>query len=292
MEQGLVRHRSWQGQLFMVLSILVVCVGVPMVFVFAGSFTAWLAATGVHATPNLAGGSSVAQFSRFDRRIVDPALKGAAGEIEAALALRKFSVRKVAFRPLSGIGIAPRLNLVFEFDGKLPDPQNSSANFSATAIHVYIKVPGKASETASSDRVANVDFGGQGWNHQVIIDGFHDQARIFDTRGNMVGRGIGLFVDYGYAAARDSALSSKRRIERTTVTAALPMDIIGDPAQGDWFYYVLVGLADSRHPSMILHSARDGSVSAFSRAVPEGSEQASPEGSRLRLLPLAVSNRD
>lgn len=292
MDQALVRRKSWSGNLFMVFSILVVCVGIPMVFIFAGSFSAWLRTTGVHATPNLAGGTPIAQFATFDRQILGPALQGDIGEIEAALAIRKFSVRKVAFRPFSGMGIAPRMNLVFEFDGELPDPQNSSAKFSATVIHVYIKAPGKVPEPVASDKVAKVDFGGQEWSYQVIIDGFHDQARIFDVRGNLVGRGLGLYLDYDYAPTRDGGSSSKRRVEKTTLSAALPMDFIGDPAAGDWLYYVLVGAADSRHPSMMLHSAPDGGLSAFSRAVPQGPEQPSAAGSRLRLLPLPVSNRN
>lgn len=273
----------------MVLSIVVVCIGMPLVFVFSGAFSAWLATIGVHRAPNLVGGTPIAEFTSFDRRILDPMLRNDGGEIERAVAIRRFSVKKVAFRRFSGIGIDPRINLVFEFEGKLPDPQNSSVKFSATAIHVYIRAPGKIPEPIVSDRAADVDFGEQGWNYQVIIDGLHEQARVFDVCGNLIANGLGLWVDYTYAPGPKGYDSSRRRVENTTLTAALPLNVIGDPARGSWLYYVLVGVADSRQPTMMLHSADNRALGAFSRAMPPG-ESSHMAGSRLRLPPLRVSN--
>lgn len=275
----------------MIVSVLVVCVGVPLVFIFMGAFPPWLKSVGVHASPNIAGGYPIAEFGVFDRQILGPLPDINAGEAERALAIRKFGVKRVAFRPYSGMGIAPRLNLVFEFEGPLPDPQGSSRKFSLTVIHVYIKAPGKTPGPVASDRAAKVEFADTGWDYQVIIDGFHDQASIFDVSGNLVGRGLGLYVDLAYAPDDGNSGRAQRRVIASTITAALPMELLGDPARGDWRYYVLVGLADSRHPSMMLHSAAGGGLNAFCRAVPkdQGSPQSTASGKPV-LLPLLVSN--
>lgn len=274
----------------MILSILVVCIGVPMAFVFSGSFSTWLRSAGVHPTPNLAGGYAIAEFDAFSSQVIEPLPQVDVGILQRALAIHRFSVKKVAFRPLSGMGIEPRLNLSFDFEGQLPDPQNSAWKFSLTAIHVYIKVPGKTSGPIASDKVAQVDFGGHGWDYQVIIDGFHDQARIFDVDGNLVARGLGLYVDYSYAPESGKSGGTKRRASETSLTAALPMEQLGDPAKGDWQYYVLAGLADSRHPSMMLHSGPDGGLTLYSRAVPEDQREQPAPGGRPFLMPLLVSN--
>ncbi len=275
----------------MIVSVLVVCVGVPLVFIFMGAFPPWLQSIGVHASPNFAGGYPIASFGTFDRQTSRLPPQLSAAGVERALAIRRFSVTKVAYHSLSGVGIAPRLNLVFEFDGQLPDPQNSSSKFSLTVIHVYIKAPGKTPGTAASDKVAEVEFVDPGWDYEVIIDGFHDQLRIFDSGGNLVGRGVGLYVDYQYAGDNGNSVRPERRVIATTITAALPMKLLGDPASGQWLYYVLVGLGDSRHPSMMLHSAPDGGLDVFCRAVPEGLAQPlSTASGKPILMPLLVSN--
>ncbi len=290
-EEG-AHAKGWFGNLMMVFSILVVLVGVPMAFVLAGSFSQWLSTTGVRATPNFAGGYPIAEFSVFERHMRGPAASADTSEVGKALAVSKFSVKKVAFRPMSGMGIEPRLNLIFEFDGELPDPHNSSRRFSATVMHVYIKAPGKKAGTITSGKVAAVDFGDEGWNYQVIIDGLHDQARVFDVGGSLVARGLGLFVNYEYASNSGNNKQAKRQVAKTVLTAALPQESIGDPAVGNWQYYVLVGMADSRHPSMMMHSAPDGGLAVYSAASPEERDQASAAGTRPRLMPLVVSNRN
>ncbi len=275
----------------MIVSVLVVCVGVPLVFITMGHFPPLLKSAGVHPSPNIAGGYPIAEFETFDRHLPASLPDVDISEAERALAIRRFSVKKVAFRPFSGVGIAPRLNLVFEFEGPLPNPRDSSGKFSLTVIHVYIKAPGKTSGPVSSEKVARVGFTGAGWDYQVIIDGFHEQAGIFDVSGKPVGRGLGTYVDFTYAPDKGAVNGAKRRVAATTITAALPMGLLGDPAVGEWRYYVLLGLADSRHPSMMLHSSADGSPAAFCRAVPKepGYLQATTEGKPL-LAPLLVAN--
>lgn len=270
----------------MVVSIVVVCFVVPLGFIMAGQFAGWLRAIGVHASPNLADGYLVAEFGSFDHRNGDgtsnPDLRGA----REALAIRKFAIKKVAFRPMSGMGIAPRLNLCFEFEGRLPDPQNSGRKFSATAIHVYLSSSGRPAAEPRSERIAPVGFDGPAWNYQIIIDGLHDQARIFDPGGKLVGRGLGLYVRHEEQPADPAGDGGADRKARTLITAALPMELLGDPAAGEWQAYVLVGLADSRNPSMLLQTGPGGTLPACSGVFadnPTGSG-----GGKLRLRALSV----
>ena len=115
MMQEPIHRKSWTGNLMMVVSILVVCIGIPAAFVFSNSFSGWLKAAGIHENPNFAGGYLIADFNHFATQILEPLPDADSDFVARALAIRKFSVQKVAFRPLSGMGIAPRLNLTFEF---------------------------------------------------------------------------------------------------------------------------------------------------------------------------------
>lgn len=276
--------RSLGANLMMTLSILVVCVVVPLGFISAGSFSHWLSSRGVHANPNLAGGYPVAEFSGFDRCLQDPPPGADLSQIERALALNRFSIRRVKFNRWSGMGIAPRLNLSFEFDGQLPDPQNSAKKFSTTVIHVYIRAPGRETGTLTSGRAADAEFIGPAWNYQVVIDGFHDQARIYSRKGDLVAVGLGLYIDHELA----SSSVQGNKVAKTRITAALPMDLLGDPAEGIWQYYVLVGLCDLRHPSMMMHSAGNAGPSAYCGALAK--DPNSTTGGRPGLRPLAVTN--
>ncbi len=267
----LPRRSRWAANLMMIVSMLVVCVVVPLGFILGGQFAGWLSSVGVHPSPNLADGYPIAEFEGFD---------GTPGTAPDALAIRRFSVKKVSFRPLSGMGIAPRLNLCFEFDGSLPDPQNSVKGFSSTVIHVFLRAPGKPETPAVSERVPAVEFAGPAWTYQVIIDGLHDQARIYDNQGNLIGRGLGLYMRHEDPPA--IRVEGGPKVSRTLLTAALPMKQLGDPAVGDWLAYVIVGLSDARHPSMMLHSG-GGSLAAFRGALLDAGRSGKP---RLRPLPL------
>ncbi len=280
--------RSLSANLMMILSILVVCVVVPLGFISAESFSRWLSSRGIHASPNLVGGYPVAEVSGFDRRLKDPPAGADKAQIERALALNRFSIRRVKFNRWSGIGIAPRLNLSFEFEGQLPDPQNSAKKFSMTVIHVYMRAPGREIGSLASGRVADAEFVGPAWNYQVVIDGFHDQARIFNRKGDLVALGLGLYVDHELASAREQRAGQGNKVAKTRITAALPMDFLGDPAEGIWQYYVLVGLSDLRHPSMMLHSAGNAGPSAYCGALAK--DPSSTTGGRPGLRPLAVTN--
>jgi hypothetical protein len=278
-----VGRKSWTPNLMMVVSILAVCAFVPAGFILSGSFADWLRSVGIHASPNLADGYQLADFAIGGPVISRPPAGSTEADIRKALSLNRFSVKKVAFRPWSGMGIAPRMNLCFEFSGSLPDPHNSARKFSMTVIHVYIRAPSKVAEPVASDKIAAVDLTGVEWNYQVIVDGFHEQARIFDTRGILVGQGLGIYVEQSDAEGGENQGQSSG----TKITAALPLELLGDPARGEWRFYVLVGLADSRHPSMMLHSGQDGALELFGGAL-SGEGHTTP-GGKPRLAPLIVA---
>ncbi len=278
--------KPWTAVPMMIISILAVCILVPAAFIFNGTVAGWFQSLGFHSNPNIAGGYPIAEFTGFEQVVVDPSQNLDSAEIHRALALRKFSVNKVSFRRWTGVGIAPRLNLTFEFEGPLPDPQNSPQGFSMTVIHVYVKAPGKESGDAHSNRAANVDFGSPGWNYQVIVDGFHDQARIFDSIGNLVATGLGLYVDHEMKPGTNQ--SERSRSGTTRITAALPLMKIGDPAQGNWRFYLLAGISDLHHPSMMLHSAPESRLNIFCGALMPNNP---PAGTgRIILRPLEIRN--
>jgi hypothetical protein len=280
--------KSWAASLMMIVSILAVCVLVPMGFIFSGTFSEWLQSVGIHTSPNLADGYPIAEFSAFERFLENPVPGVDPSEVHRALGVSRFCVKKVAFRRFSGLGIAPRVNLSFDFDGELPDPQDSPRGFSMTVIHVYIKVPGRQADPVRSDKAAKVDFGSPGWNYQVIIDGFHDQARIFNASGNLVARGLGLYLDHDNVSEKGPGSGTRATAGRTRLTAALPMEFLGDPARGDWQFYILVGLSDSRSPSMMLHSAPDSRLSVYCGALATNPPATAADKPCLR--PLAVRN--
>jgi hypothetical protein len=281
------RHR-WVSHFMMVVSLLAACVLVPLGFILSGSFAAWLKTTGVHASPNFDDGAPVAEFGGF--MAPSPADAGSLGkeEPEPALSIQKFAVKKVAFRRFSGIGIEPRLNLCFEFDRVLGNPKGDGGELGSTVIHVYLKAPGRAGEIPGSNRAARVEFEESGWDFEIIVDGYHEQARIFDIRGNPLGQGLGLYVRHEESSAEELGMSAGSRSGRTKVTAGLPMKLLGDPAIGEWRAYVLVGLADSRHPSMMLHSGPDGSLTTF-RAVLADNHPIAP-GIKPRLHAFVIRN--
>ncbi len=290
------RRAPWTAHLMMVVSLVVILVVVPASFMLNGPVGAWLQSLGVRSTPNLADGRLIGEVTDIERRPSEslPTAASDARAVERALALRSFAVKKVAFRPGSGVGIAPRLNLSFEFDGELPNPHDSTKGFSLTVLHVYVAAPTPPGAPATparpraSPRAANVDFAGPAWTHQVIIDGLHEQARVFDSQGRLLGRGIGLYVRPERGKAKAGAPGSEPPVIKTRITAALPVSLLGDPDKGDWAFYVLVGVTDSTSPTLMRHSEPGGQLGAFAGALdtPSGETTARP-----RLRPLILKGR-
>jgi C-terminal binding-module, SLH-like, of glucodextranase len=291
MDETSSRHTPWKAHLMLAVCVVAALLLVPLSFMLAGPFSAWLKSAGVHATPNFDDGRLIAELSDIERSSSDVPSSGAGDtrDIERALALRRFSVKKVAFRPGSGMGIAPRVNLCFEFDGELPNPHDSAKGFSLTVLHVYIAAPGTTARPPSSSRAANVDFAGPAWTHQVSIDGLHDQARVFDNHGQLIGRGLGLYVRPERTASKGPAGGAKASVVKTRVTAALPLALLGDPDRGEWAFYVLVGIADSTHPSLMRHESPEGRLEIFSGALTDAAQR--DPAARPRLRPLLVKGR-
>ena len=65
--------------------------------------------------------------------------------------------------------------------------------------------------------------------------------------------------------------------------------LLGDPARGDWSYWVLTGLADLRSPSMLYPPAGEGGLQVFDTVQPAGTigVRRSADGRPL-LVPLTV----
>lgn len=296
-------HTLLKGVPMMVIALFFVLIVVPAVFVMSDRFADLLQSSGVRLNPNIDGGRVIAEFEDAAADLLREIPPGRSFEdASRALDIRRFSVKKVAFRPYSGMGIEPRLNLVFQFDGVLPNPMQSDRQFSLPVIHVYIKAPGQDVQPVETDRMAHVDLEGSDWTYQVIIDGFHESARIFDTGGNLLANGLDLFVknrreervfeaDKVTAALEKGQKKEPAMKEVTRITAALPMELLGDPEQGEWRFFVVVGLADLGSPSMLYPRRKPEEPEIFDCVLPDEAEEfgITADG-RFRLAPLVVKN--
>ena len=217
-----------------------------------------LASLGFRANSNYSGGSPLARFDDPAHDLLQPLPVGYEfATYENELDLRAFSVTKVAFPPFAGQGIAPRMNLVFEFDGRLQNPFESSNGFSLALLQAFLDSPDLSSESVASNRIPELAFPDEhAWDYQVMIDGFHDQARIYDARGLLVGRGLNIRVEEVMEEAAEATGSVRTiaegapvaRVAKTRITASIPIASVGDPARGEWKYYVAVGLVDPLSP--------------------------------------------
>jgi len=274
MSEDMERHRESSKKLLaaapmMVISIIIVAVILPMSMVIGTALLEVLQSARIKMNPNLDDGYVIAEFSDPAHDLLREVPHGEKfSGSDKALDIRKFSVKKVRFHPLSGVGIAPRLNLVFSFDTEFPNPHHSEHKFSLPVIHVYIDAPGKSSPKKTSDKTADIDFAGDGWDYQVIIDGMHEQARIFDVHGNLLDKSLGIYINY---ERENTGRRRKGRIKSTSITAGLPMEMLGDPAQGEWSYYVVVGLADLGNPSMMMPPENEDQPQIFDCVQPRGS---------------------
>ncbi len=302
-------RRLLKGTPMMLLSLVVVLVVVPMAFMNQGPFSNFMRSAGVKLSPNINDGAVIAEFWDPANDLLRAVPEGKNFKDAArALDIRKFSVKKVKFHPLSGMGIEPRLNLVFYFEGTLPNPLLSKHQFSLPVIHVYIKAPGKSSQGKESDKIADVLFAENDWNYQVIVDGLHDQARIYDPAGKLLGKGLGIYIVRGETripgtdnkdetrakgTKLDTTLGDKTKtqIMSTRITAALPMKMVGDPSQGEWLYYVVVGLADLRSPSLMFPAQEENENEIFDCVLPPDAEALKKVQGKLELLPIKIKNK-
>jgi hypothetical protein len=286
-----------RSKIMMVLAVVVVLVLVPLVFIYAGKFEKLLSSAGVVLHPNINDGYIIAEFEDPPDDLLrvppsDTIYKG----ITKALDIRKFSVKKVKYNFLSGMGIEPRLNLCFEFDGEQPNPFNSTKSFSFPVIHVYIKTPGDSLFVPRSGKSAKVNFDNDGYNYQVIIDGMHEQAMVYDNNGSFITKGLGLYLNnksehVDHISENETRKTTKSKIVTTKITAGLPLDIIGDPEKGEWKYYVVVGLFDLRSPSLFYPGTCDSSSDVYDCILPKDHQSISiGTNGKLNLFPLIVKN--
>ena len=107
-------HRLLRGTPMMVVALFFVLIVVPMVFVMSGQAASLLQSAGIRLNPNMDDGRVIAEFEDASADLLREIPHGTSFEDAShALDIRRFSVKKVAFRPFSGMGIEPRLNLVF-----------------------------------------------------------------------------------------------------------------------------------------------------------------------------------
>jgi hypothetical protein len=260
MEEKKTRPRSVLNGTLMVISILVVLFLLPAVFMGGKVFEKFLSSYGVKISPNFNGGYLIAEFDDpSDDMLLSLPTDTLYRNAHSALDIRKFSVRKVKFNILSGIGLEPRMNLCFEFDGKQPNPFDFKNNFSFPVMHVYIKTPIQRLSQKNSNKTARLNFQNEVWYYQVIIDGSHEQARVFDNEDKYLFNGVGIYTHYEEIPDKTT---------KTIITAALPLDLIGDPSKGEWKFFVVVGLYDIRNPSMLFRIDKD-SLDVFDYVAPD-----------------------
>ena len=290
MENIKTRYGSFIKRTLMIVSIILVLFVIPLVFINANKFEEYLISSGIINSPNLKDGYLIAEFN-------DPA-----GDLllqlphetiydnaQNTLDIRNFSIKKVAFNSLSGVGIDARLNVCFEFDGEQPNPFEFKNKFSFPVMHVYLLTPDAKTVGNISNKTATVKFGSNSWNYQVIIDGTHEQARVFDNTGKFLFNGLGLYVKFEYEKGYKG---KQNHITKTIITAGLPLELIGDPAEGRWEYYVLTGLLDVKNPSMLYRPLEDSS-NVFDYVAPDSSSRFEIDSSgRLSLSPLVINNSD
>ena len=287
MEENKAKYRTTINRIMMIVSIVVILFFIPLVFMKGKIFEEFLISSGIINSPNNNDGYLIAEFDDPSGDLLLPLPHDSVyQDARNALDIRKFSVKKVEFNSLSGVGIDARLNVCFEFDGKQPNPFDFKNGFSFPVIHVYIKSPGTKNIQSISDKTAKVNFIEETWNYQVIIDGTHEQARVFDNNGKFLFNGLGLYVNYEYEKGHNG---KQKYITKTKITAGLPLKLIGDPAQGEWKYYVATGLLDVKNLSMLYQAGKDSS-NVFDYITSNSSSRFETDSSgRLLLSPLTVN---
>jgi hypothetical protein len=286
MEENKTEYHPIINRIMMMVSITVVLVFIPLIFINGNIFEKILLSAGIETSPNINDGYTIAEFFDPSGDLLLPLPHDSVyQDSRSALDIRKFSIKKVEFNSLSGIGIDARLNVCFEFDGKQPNPYEFKTNFSFPVIHVYLKNPDSKISRSTSGKTANVNFNGEAWNYQVIIDGAHEQARVFDNDGIFLFNGLGLYLNYEYEKGHNG---KHDYTTKTRITAGLPLKLIGDPSQGEWKYFVMVGLLDIKELSMLYRPNKDSS-NVFDYAAPDTSSRFQTDSSgRISLQPLIV----
>ncbi|MCG2811075.1 MAG: hypothetical protein L6428_06430 [Candidatus Aminicenantes bacterium] len=265
---------------------LAVLVIVPLCFMLSDRFTLALKSLGVQLHPNLDDGKKLAE----GMVIASPPVKEALYDRNNAdlRNMRSFAVKEVVFRRFSGMGIADRLNLSFEFAGKLSDPHQSSQHFSNIVIHIFFG-GGKTKKkpTTESPRIIPpVAFQEGSWQYQVIIDGFHDQPRIYDENGRLIALGLGLYLKQENWDGKGDG-----KIVSTRLTAALPRGLIRSLLKKPIRFYIIAGAPDLRSPCL-LRLDESGRLADYATYKPDEKDAVAIDGAgRPILRPLILRPR-
>lgn len=225
---------------------LAVLVIVPLGFILSDQFSLALKSMGFRLHPNLDGGKELAEGMVFASPPVKEAISD---DTKADLRnMRSFALKEVVFRRFSGMGIADRLNLSFEFAGKISDPHQSSQHFSNIVIHVFF---GRGEATRKSDAESPpinfpAAFREGSWQYQVIIDGFHDYPRIYDENGRLVALGLGLYLKQENWDGKEEGKPVSTRL-----TAALPRRLFQSLLKEPVYCYLIAGSPDLGGPGLL-----------------------------------------
>ena len=79
----------------------------------------------------------------------------------------------------------------------------------------------------------------------------------------MIGESLDIFVHYqrdlpkSIVSKSDMTQPMQKVIIKTEITVALPLSIVGDPLNGIWEYYVVIGLVDLSNPVLMYSSVFD-----------------------------------
>lgn len=241
----------------LIVIFIIAAAALPFASIISNKLTDLLTAKGVRLIDNGNDGQVIAEFEDPDPQLLRsiPPYLQKLGIDEHTIMIRKFALKKIRFSKFAGVGIDARLNLVFEFQGKLPNPHDLKAGFGEPVIHVYIdapgKSPGKTGLPLHPARAVNFDFENNSWDFQVIIDGYHEQPRIFNAAGEVLGTGLGIYT------------RTDPTDKNTIMTAALPLDLIGDPVRGEWTFIVMTGLSDLQSLTMMSPPAKEGEIGIY-----------------------------
>lgn len=265
---------------FVLAAWLAVLVLVPAGFILSGRFTQALRRVGVGLHPSLDGGRLLAR----GETMASPAAAGPGAADSDLRNLKSFSISEVRFRRFSGMGIAPRFNLCFEFADRLANPHDSPAHFSAIALVIFI-AEGNESAAAGSIAPASlpaVSLPGDDWRYRVIIDGFHVRPRIYDRGGRLAALGMETILQPDDAEAWKAGKPGPIRL-----IAPLPARLLDPLRHKPLRFHLAAGAVDSGQASMLKLDA-NGQLRLFAVLTsPQKPVMKRDAGGRL-LLPFLV----
>lgn len=187
----------------MLLAIALILLGIPALGVGGVVLLNRLYSRGFTINENYSGGKLVGSWEDMKDDLA-PLPAGLPSNAPGSLDVVRFTARTQEFTPWAGLGMEPRLNLIFDFKGTLVNEAMSSVGFSLPVIRVEMEGP------AAGERLT------------VIMDGFHNQARIYRADGSYAAEGIDLYVD---DTNIEKGPNQKPVVSGDRVVASLPLAV-------------------------------------------------------------------